>query len=84
MTLEQAENIIDVACNYCNAEVYENYSGRGMYGETCVGITTDNPIMVAYCAGLVAGEARAEGDDSWDDFELPTRTDSLGFDTIIY
>jgi hypothetical protein len=24
-------------------EIYEDYSGRNMYGATCIGISTDNP-----------------------------------------
>lgn len=82
MTLEQAEQIVEEVQNEgYSAEVCEGYSGRGMYGKTCVGISTDSPLMVAFCAGRIIGE---DEDGEWGDFKLPTRMDSLGFDTIIY
>ena len=48
----------------------DNYSGRCMYGATCFGIVTDDP------EGLIeaAIEAGLKG----------ARTDSMGFDTIVY
>lgn len=65
-------------------EVYEDYSGRGMYGEKTTGVTF--PSMDAFyeeCAEIIR-----EGDE--DDRALLAdlfdnlRTDNLGHDIIIY
>lgn len=38
--MELAE-LIRSFCNDCGCKCYENYSGRGMFGKTCIGIVTD-------------------------------------------
>lgn len=48
----------------------QNYSGRGMYGETCVGIVTDAPMDCI--EGAVSRGIRG------------ARTDSMGLSTIVY
>lgn len=53
-----------------NSKVYENYSGRGMYGKRCWGIVTSNMvdcIETAACKGLTGAE-----------------TDSMGLQSIVY
>jgi hypothetical protein len=58
-----------------DAEVREDYSGRGMHGETCVGIVTDAPsILIGW---LMCN-------DGVDIDDLPTRVDSMGRSTIYY
>jgi len=75
MTLEQAQEIVEFICgNGCKASVYEDYSGRGMYGETCTGIVTDEPTMVGYACGALGVD--------FDD--VPSCTDNMGLDTILY
>ncbi len=57
-----------------------NYSGRGMYGATCVGIVMNPSDMLQLGANISA----------LDDQELRSllmykySTDSMGYDTIIY
>ena len=63
------------------AEIYEGYSGRGMYGRETQGITTDDPIGLLCSAIDYAAHC--------DQDEVPPmsggfRQDSMGFDTIIY
>lgn len=58
-----------------DAEVREEYSGRGMFGRTVPAIVTDAPLtMIGWAAGTL--------DISWD--EVPTRTDSMGRQTVVY
>ena len=69
------------------AKVYENYSGRGMMGNTTTGLVlsdaiNDLPFLMYNCAGSIhklqeAGELPFELDE-------PFRTDSLGRDSIVY
>jgi len=75
MTLEQAEAIVErMEDEGASARVYRDYSGRGMFGKTCVGIVTDSPELVGFCAAEAGVPKR----------DLPRRRDSLGFDTILY
>lgn len=77
MNLETAEKIIEyIADNFytLDVEIYEDYSGRGMFGETCVGFVTDTPWAIWYaCGALEIPEA-----------DIPTCMDSMGLSTIIY
>ena len=42
MELNDAQDLIDILQGEgYEAELYENYSGRGMYGNTTIGVTTD-------------------------------------------
>jgi hypothetical protein len=73
------------------AEARTDYSGRGMYGKTCVGIVTDAPIAyLAMGLGVILADM-AEADDLFtvDDalfewYDLQTATDSMGLSTILY
>lgn len=81
---EQVVEALDVA--YLDIEdvnIRDNYSGRGMYGDTCFGIDFDSPrdmakfvIAWAYSAG-----ERGEELPEW----LPEfREDSMGRGIIVY
>ncbi len=75
MTLEQAKKIVAVLeAEGIEASVYENYSGRCMYGATCTGIVCDDLIAV----GHAAGKAKVKMADR------PKRHDNLGLSMIIY
>lgn len=62
----------------------ESYSGRGMYGRTCVGVTVPrdtSPFQLA--AQIIASsDDPAEMADSLSD--LRVNEDSMGFDTVVY
>lgn len=62
------ERIKELADSYGN--LYEKYSGRGMFGAHCVGIVTDNP-------SAVIGAAMRSGIEGH-------RRDSMGRDAIVY
>lgn len=65
-----------------DVEVYENYSGRGMFGRTCIGIQISGnslEIIVKLCDYL-----RDNGISSVDDALGTVCQDSLGLDMIVY
>jgi|SRR3954465_9863869 len=94
-TAEELDNFLnmlyDLSClSDQEVEMRTDYSGRGMYGKTCVGFTTDSAIQLAMAiATTLADLARYAYDDGnqptypeW--FELHTATDSMGRSTIVY
>ncbi len=90
-TFEEIKSRMEDSVGYDDASWREDYSGRGMYGRECPGITTDNPMQVvmAFAATLAIMEAQEEYDTfpelenvTWDSFQV--RTDSMGLSTIVY
>jgi len=69
-----AQAIADVA----DAELYEDYSGRGMYGRTCLGFATSNQAALGRAIGRELPEDEAE------QLLDHMHTDSLGLRTIVY
>jgi len=55
LTPDQFESFQDLAWNI-NGEVYENYSGRRMYGKTCLGITVENLNKALFSLGRYTAE----------------------------
>lgn len=72
----------------CNAGELEwrSYSGRGMYGKRCLGITTDSPERAILTLIQVAVDLGFEGEDLQDLLlELDNMcTDSMGRSAIVY
>jgi len=71
-------------CDVIN-DVRTDYSGRGMYGATCLGFTTSEPENLMMEIGTWL-HLREEADDDFD-LRLPftrSATDSMGLSTIIY
>lgn len=90
MNIEFAQSLVEKLSDIgYYAEIHKDYSGRGMYGKTCVGIVADPGLgmIIGYCAALVVAD---QSDDIVDLFsfdvrrELPTRSDSMGHQTIYY
>jgi len=70
MKLESAEAIVDFLGNEgIEAEVYEDYSGRGMFGSTTAGVVAGVATEITWAMG------RAGIDDS-------RRVDNMGGDCI--
>ena len=67
------------------AEIYEGYSGRGMYGKETTGITTS--ARPDFVTGLVEGK---KDDESFDEDEqkllneVSLRGDNMGMQFIVY
>ena len=75
MTFDEAEGIVDLMVDEgYEAEVRAEYSGRGMYGKTVVGIVADDIVLIGY----FAAKAGVEIDD------LPRRQDSMGTSIVVY
>ena len=82
------ENIKELIREYCDGEgldLREDYSGRGMYGKSCVAITCDNPLytvceLFAYIV---------DSDDDLDGYDVQCalgepKQDSMGMSSILY
>lgn len=77
MDVEQAQELVDALDELgYDAEVYEGYSGRGMYGSQVTAITSDSDIRMALA--YVAGQTGLDFE------EVPQRTDSMGRGVVIY
>lgn len=74
ITMGQARKVAEQS----GTTLHPNYSGRFMYGATCVGFSGDNTHTVALALvdvlGMDAARAMTEG----------VLTDSLGLGTIVY
>jgi hypothetical protein len=81
MRLEIAEALVDASEG--RLDLYEDYSGRGMYGRTTAGVTGDSydlfPALVEL--GIRIGEGELE---DMDIEEFHFSQDSMGLDTIWY
>jgi hypothetical protein len=77
ITMTQAAKIASTS----HTKIYDGYSGRGMYGETCVGFTVRNSRNAA---ALTAAIVRTLDDDVADAMIGRLNTDSLGMGTIVY
>jgi hypothetical protein len=63
-------DLLENMSDFGNRSVRNDYSGRGMYGKTCLGIVCDNPIHIIE-------EAAQRG-------LLGAKIDSMGQDSIVY
>lgn len=81
---EFKEKILDL-CNAAELE-YRSYSGRGMYGEQCLGITCAQPERVICTLFSVALEMDWEREDlqSLAEALQESCTDSMGRSAIVY
>ena len=78
MNIEQAEQVAGTL-SYSfgiEAEIYEDYSGRGMYGNEVPALVLDGGDIV-----FVGYAFRSLGFDADD---MPTRTDNMGLQVVIY
>jgi hypothetical protein len=81
MTLEQAETIVGLVCDYDGegtATVHRNYVGRGMYGSEGVPAISVEDSIEAMELGWYARAADIAIED------LPSRSDQLGTGMIYY
>lgn len=82
------ENIKELIREYCDSEgldCREDYSGRGMYGRSCIAITCDNPLntLCELFAYIV------DSDDDLDGYDVQcalgeSKQDSMGMSSILY
>lgn len=82
MTVEEAiKNFVNENNQY---ELYENYSGRGMFGRSCLGVVVKQGYsFMEFIINLTRYMDDNDVDDV--DFKLEGVTyDNLGLDTIVY
>lgn len=89
MKKSTAELIVDASIHDIALELYENYSGRGMYGSKTHGVTGKYSSFICAVAEASADLVENHGKDSteWVNFleDLENlRTDSMGLDFIFY
>lgn len=79
------KSVVEILKEFCDDngyEFYENYSGRYMYGKTCVGIVGSfNTLHLVVC---LADVLRDEGYDNAEDILGEPCQDTLGLETIVY
>jgi len=68
---------------------YENYSGRGMFGETTAGVVGGISDVLKALAAIGRDpenffDSEEEKEAFWDDLENGFYQDNMGFDTIFY
>ena len=67
-------------------DVRDDYSGRGMYGDTTCGIVLDNPLELIGASIRYILETQIELEEIPDDFSETTnlQTDNMGLRHIVY
>lgn len=82
MTVEEA--IRNYVSEYEEYEIYENYSGRGMFGRICLGVVIKQGYsFMEFLMNLTRYMDNNEVEDT--DFSLEgVAYDNLGLDTIVY
>jgi len=88
MDIKSAKLLIEAATELgIEAELYEDYIGRGMYGKTTTGVTTEDPIKLLGAALAIAYEIGLDGMHEENPFlsiSEGLKTDSMGHGSIIY
>ena len=81
---EMKEEVFNTAIqeSQCDAEVYEDYSGRGMYGNTVVGITIEQGDQSKIIQHIT--QAATELYPEHVDRIVPRRSDNMGLQIILY
>ena len=65
--------------------IFKEYSGRNMYGATCLGFIVDRPAEATMILVRVFHQEIAEGDfEGIDEMLRAERTDNFGAQTIVY
>ncbi|AFM10457.1 hypothetical protein PIS_068 [Saccharomonospora phage PIS 136] len=97
-TITFTTDFLDQVCGLLNLDsdnIRTDYSGRGMAGDTCLGIVVDDYTNATQVGAALMMLVLAEKQDN-DDFDAlydgddllevlgRTRTDSMGLDQIVY
>lgn len=85
MMNEELRTNIETFCEDNGYGYRDDYSGRGMFGRTCVGITCDEPMraVMELTAYLMEAMPEAGGYDLVDTLGTP-KMDSMGCSSIVY
>jgi len=82
------QNIKELIEKYCEEEgldFREDYSGRGMFGRCCVGITCDDPLskLIGLFAYIMDSDNELEAYEVQETLGKP-KQDSMGMSCILY
>lgn len=86
LTREQFDELVDIAADFDDDAAWRtDYSGRGMYGETCLAVVTSmNPYAFAFNLGAgLAATGEAVGIDAETIMDR-IRHDSMGKRVVLY
>lgn len=88
-TLLSKDEYQELTYLYDEEELYPRYSGRGMYGDTCLGYVGSEPHLFVFDLAKILAERDIEEPDADDIRSEMSRlgsgsTDSMGYDTIYY
>lgn len=81
--MESIFTVLKEACENAGYTV-RSYSGRGMYGRSCIGVECENPVKAAF---EIAAAMTVDYDDceEWlSELARDASTDSMGRDAILY
>lgn len=98
MAMEVTKDELETALDQVDVELHEDYSGRGMYGETCFGVDGSRDDCEEFESELAKAVtlgwfSRSEGTpeevldvfmEKLADIRNARRTDSMGMDIIFY
>ena len=85
MDLELAKEIVNLMENFGEeAELYEDYSGKGMFGKTTAGVVVDNFNVLLTCIITNADSlVDCHGEPVFEDIQN-VKHDNMGVQIIIY
>lgn len=83
--MEKIKELIKDYCATENLNYRENYSGRGMYGRSCVAVDCDNPLetLAGIFSYLVDSDDDIRGYDVLMALGAP-KTDNMGAGSVLY
>ena len=79
MTYTISLELLEELAQEVDGNIRTDYSGRGMYGKTCVGIVVDNLLALGGAITSVI-----EDEELRKELTTNSNTDSMGYDTIVY
>lgn len=82
MDIECAEILVEHS--YDELTLHENYSGRGMYGNTTAGVSGSISDLFTAIASVMRDGSHEEREVVAEGIRGGTRTDSMGLGTIFY
>lgn len=80
MALTISNELLEEIAQEVDGSTRTDYSGRGMYGSTCVGIVASDLLQL----GAAIARVVEDNDELRDELLSNSRTDSMGYDTIVY
>lgn len=84
LTSEQRSKINEFVGNYDCISLRDDYSGRCMYGKTCIGLDIDDMSTEQVCMELAIFLVKEDEEELAERLSQGIRTDSMGLGSIVY